>query len=266
MPAIYKLEGPVRIDPGKCGNGASFAFVNTSPWPICDLQITTWDDDAFGASPEILPRDGFKISLFDPIELPGGGVGVNNERPMRSGWNRSDAEEETDETKVNFEPGNCIQPGKGFVLNLKFDETLDGNEGIEVAPSRLYDGEHYGIGGDVRQRPAPVTWSDILEVLGKVGSMVPLGALIGQSSKSVSKSLGKLDIATASALVSAIRPDYHDWRLSDIGKLPLHAVNLSAEKTRILQELGINRVADFAVDPDFVRLMFLTRLGRARSL
>lgn len=266
MPAIHKLDGPVRIDPGNCGDGASFAFVNTSPWPVCDLQISTWDEDFYGASPEILPGNGFKISLFDPVELPNGGVGVSNERPLKTGWNRSKADEETDETKVNFEPGNCIQPGKGLVLNLKFDETLDGNEGIEVSPSRLYEGEHYGIGGEVRERPAPVTWKDVLEALGKVGSMVPLGGLIGQSRESVSKSRSKLDVATASSLAAVLRPEFQGSRLAELGKLPLQAVNLSPEMARALQELGIRRVADFATNPDFVKLRFLAQIGQARPL
>jgi hypothetical protein len=153
MPAVHKLDGPLRIDPGKCGDGASFAFVNVSPWPICDLTITTFDDEGIFTEPGILPDDGFKITLFDPLVLGDGTILVRNERALAAGWNRSNAGEIATETKVNFEPGHCIPPGGGFVLNIKFDETLDGAEGIEISPSRLLDGEHYGIGGDVVERP-----------------------------------------------------------------------------------------------------------------
>lgn len=174
MSAIHELDGPVRIDPGKGGDGASFAFVNTSPWPICDLNVTTWDDDFLCTAPVIKPKDGFKISTFEPIQLPGGRVGVSNERPIDGqGWNRTSADTETTETKVNFEPEFCIQPGSGFVLNLKFTKDLQGNEGVEISPSRLYDGEHYAIGGDIKKRPDPVSWASVVDAIGKAGSLVP---------------------------------------------------------------------------------------------
>jgi hypothetical protein len=81
----FSLDGPKKIDAGATGlSSHSFDFVNTSPYPICDLMVHTFDDDFYGASPDILPN-GVSIDRFDPAPGPGGQVGQTNVTPLSKG-------------------------------------------------------------------------------------------------------------------------------------------------------------------------------------
>jgi hypothetical protein len=262
MPAIHLLDGPLRLDPGIAGESATFAFVNVSPWPICDLRITTWDSDWYGSTPEILPNRGFGITTFDPRPLPNNRIGVDNEQDMAANkYNRSDDDEETDETYVTFKSGNCIQPGKGFCLNLKFDEPLDGNEGIDISPSRTVNGEHYSIGSDVVERPGPSTWSDLLEALGKIGAALPIGALLGavQNDATAEHHTSMAMAATRGVL----RPAYQATAPQRALRLPIEALaSIDEVQYTALHHLGIKTINDLIKHPVFVDAQLLAQVGR----
>jgi hypothetical protein len=256
MPTVRDLNGPSgRLNPGNCGKSASFFFVNTSPIPICDLNIKTYDEDlSFIWAPDIV-SDGVKISKFDPIKLPNGDTGVSNETPVpKEGWNRSHNDEDSSETKINFEPGNCIQPGKGFVLNLTFDQELDGDEGIVVSPSRLYDNEHYGIGALL-----PEVEKRVDELAAAPQGTVPFGKTIG-------KAIRAADAATAMALRHCVRREYYRTAVNRAQDLPISAIpGISPEKQELFASLGMARIRDIFEDPDLQRAVFLYTLGRGTT-
>ena len=278
---IHTIPGsPPRLDPGRTGLSAeSFAFINVSPFNICDLTITCWDDSGdFLFAPEILPdsKDGVVITRFTPIQMPGDRVGVGNETLVpRGDWDRSNKDAESRETRVVFDADKCIPPGAGFILNLQFDETLDGNEGIEVKPSRILNGEHYGFGQDAREREAPLTWTDLLRILGDIGGSV--AGLIAQnagtpsrnvalSSRPISRLAAAHGVETQLALNTTLGPKLINTPINRIPALHLDAVpGIDPDKAALLTKIGIKTIGDLARDDDVRRLMLLIDLLRLRA-
>ena len=262
---VHPLPGTGKLDPGRTALRAeSFFFVNASTEEICDLSITCYDDDFFGGAPEIL-FDGVSIELFDPVALPGDKIGTSNKRPVP----RTDFKQlprfRDSQVRIEFEKGKCIKPGGGFILNVRFDETLDGNEGIEVKPSRLVDGKHFGFGQTEQPREGPFTFSDLLKVLGAIGGAVPglIGGVKGKgrsgsSSRSASSLAKEADRGTALALRAVLNEEQLDMPIRDLRRVALGQLpGLDRKKAAALEKIGIRTLADFEADPDLARLAFL---------
>jgi hypothetical protein len=265
---IHPLPGTGKLDPGRTGLSAeSFFFVNVSTEEICDLSITCYDDDVYGGAPDILAEGagGISIELFDPVPLPGDKIGATKKRPMPQTDYKRIPRFEDSQVRIEFEPGKCIKPGSGFILNLRFDETLDGNEGIEVKPSRLVDGKHYGFGQTEQPREGPFTFSDLLKALGAVGGAVPglIGGAKGKgsggsSSRSASSLAKEAGRDTRLALRAVLNEEQLDLPLRDLRRLGLSELpGLDRKKAAGLEKIGIRTLADFEADADLARVAFL---------
>lgn len=269
---IWEMDGPVKLNGNHGGDAWAPGFVNTSPHAICDLRIKTFDDDFYGGAPDILPERGVRVSTFTPGRLPNGKVGVNGEAPLpeTSGWNRSNRDEQSDETLITFEPGNCIQPGKGFILHLKFDETLDGNEGIRISPSRTYEGEHEFFGGTVATDPPPLTWADLLKAIGEVLRTVPIGGLIGSTldpSKPADKAATQMPGAAGVALAGLLKPKYARTPLGRLDRLPIAALaGIPTETLKLLEQLNVKTIGQLHDSPLVSRASFAVQLARGGAM
>lgn len=279
--SIFGLNGAIKIDPGNINSSDhSFTFINASIYPICDLNITTWDADIYGATPEILPDgntnssdDGCTISTseLEEVTLSDGTksarVKANSETIMeRSHWSRSDSDSESDETRIVFKDEHCIAPGQVFSLNLSFDEGLHGNEGIIIAPSRKLNGKHYTFGGSEAEPAKPFTGKDLLELLGKLAGAVPTGLIgrgKGASNDSVAKFMKQSEPEMSLALKSALNEEYFKTSLSGLKRLPLEAINtIPKEHLYAFKEARMESIADLMENDTMQKVRFLYDLSK----
>lgn len=266
MSSIFQLDGPLRIDPGETGlDTHSFAFVNTSGFPIHDFYITTFGDGILNGSPDIV-EGGCTIETFSP-SLPKGGKGVvvGKTSTLKKGadWKRSNDDGDAEETHIVLDKDKGIPPGGGVILTFKFDETLDGDEGITISPSRLLkNNKHAGIGGRTVEPPKPFTVKDLLELLGKVGSALPLGGIIGQvknEGKTRFSDLAARDRGTGLAIEASLDKPYRNVRLKDLQKLPLSALNGMTEAEA--EQLNCASIGDFVNKFEIDKLVYLMNLS-----
>lgn len=265
MSSIKKLDGPVRIDPGTTGlKKHSFSFVNTSGQTIHDLFITTWDDSFFGGSPDIV-ANGCTIETFTPQQGQGNDVNIGATTPLEKGkkWTRDNDDDDAEETRIVFKKDHGIEPGKGVIITLEFDETLDGNEGITVSPSRLLpNGDHAGIGGRDVEPPKPFTGRDLIDILGKVGSAIPIGGLIGQApidNRTRFADLGRQNPTLGVAIAASLDKPFQQARVGQLMDLPLHA--LQGMTPAESEQLGVRTIGEFVEKYELRKLNMLMNLG-----